>query len=102
MKTYIKLEKALDLINGSAAIIVTSEEYTPVVYPSIFEDEIVIKWPIDGEEYNICIDFEENKTVEITESALVLIDTDGFFVTLTLLFRSQIKSFCLTEDFQSI
>ena len=96
----IKLHKAIDLLQGSAAVIVTSDSAMPVIYASI-DDEIFLSWEVDGLEYDVTIPFEENESVEIENSTMALIDKNGEVVELKLLFPAQLASFCQERDFIS-
>jgi hypothetical protein len=93
----IKLNKAIDLLQGSAAVIVNNCDDKPVVYAKI-DYEIFINWTVDGLEYDVTIPFEGNESVEIENSTMALIDEDGEIVELKLLFPSQLSSFCQEED----
>ena len=93
----IKLNKAIDLIQGSAAVIINSDPYKPVIYANI-DDEIFFNWTIDGLEYETVIQFEDNESVEIENSTMALIDEDGEIIELKLLFPSNLSSFCQDCD----
>jgi len=107
----IKLQKAIDLIQGSAAVIVTSEKNSPVLYAHIDKDII-----LDLGSSMIVIPKNKNEFVKIKENSLVFIGDsseefgdlvaynlhgriDEYLVELELLFKSQLNSFCQESDY---
>lgn len=96
----IKLQKALDLIDGSAAVMLASNADQPIVDISAsIDNELFISWDDGGTRMVLAAPFGINMEVEIKETSLVFVDDEqGDTFELKLLFPSQLASFCQESD----
>ena len=94
MKT-ITLEKAIELLENAAAIILPDEAGSPLMYPSVDKDEeefLSISWA-DDEALDwgfVCLR-GDNAEVEIRDNALVFVDEDKNEVKVQILVPQQLS-----------
>ena len=101
----ITLNKAFDLLSGCAAIIFTNEGRDHLIKPSLSEldggeenEFMYLSWTDQID--NFYMKFTEgcNSTVTILGSSMKLVDSDGDWIDLKLVFPTQLESFCQDSD----
>jgi len=102
----ITLQKAIDLIQASAAVIIKSDSAQPVIYAGI--DDLMgendnqfmnLYWKVGGCEYSMTFVEENNSEISIDGGIMKLEDDEGDLVELQLLFPVQLIYFCQKSDF---
>ena len=91
----ITLDKAIELLNQAAAIILPDEEGTPLMYPSVSADEddfLSMSWTDEeGLEFTIDCLREKNEEVEVINNSLLEFNDGGTTVRVQLLMPISIE-----------
>ena len=91
----ITLDKAIELLNQAAAIILPDESGSPLMYPSVNVDEddfLTMGWTDDeGLEFTIDCLREKNEEVEVINNSLLEFNDGGTTVRVQLLMPISIE-----------
>ena len=81
----MKIYKAIELLQEASAVMLPEEAGYPVLYASIDENDVYLKWTAEGHTFFITIHGEENSSVELKNNTLIFIDNEGDAITMQLL-----------------